>query len=172
MVKHLPLYCLLLTFLFSCEKTTVAPEEEAFTANYVLNKVEKEAPQLFTANGMVPGYSHALFQTPPFTDDTLTSIRSITFYKKTLSEVTRKDQMEEKSYYSVKSLDNKMEFSPRYYGLYYTFNPKDPSIFLPTTDPELVKSGLTMKADVETDGMVLTKYVLAYKNKDRYVGKV
>jgi hypothetical protein len=172
MVKHIPLYCLALIFLFGCDKAQVTPEDEAYAANYVLNKVEKEAPQVHTSQGMVSEHQPSLLRLPPFTDDTLTNIRSITFYKKTLSEITRTGQVEEKSYYSVKSLDTEMEFSPKFYGIYYTFDPNDPSVFSATTDPNLVKSGLTMKADVQKNGIVLTKYVVALKNKTRYVGKV
>jgi hypothetical protein len=172
MAKLLPWYCLALLFLFSCEKTSYAPEDEAYLAYYTLNRVEKGIPQIFTTAGEVSSYAHPLLQAPPFTDDTLTTIRAITFYKKTLSEVTRQGQGEEKSYYSVKTLDNQIEFMPRYYGIYYTFNPEAPAVFSPVTDPAQVQSGLTMKADVQPDELVLTKYVLAYKNKNRYVGKI
>lgn len=173
MAKHLLWYCLALAFFsFSCEKSSVSPEQEAYTAAYVLDKVEKEIPQIHTADGGFTGYAHPLFQTPPFTDDTLTTIRGITFYKKTLSEIVRQEQFEEKSYYSVNQLDKKMEFSPKFYGIYYTFNPEVPSIFTPATDQALTKAGLTMKADLKEDGLVLTKYVLAFKSKGRLVGKV
>lgn len=173
MAKHLPWYCLALAFFsFSCEKSLVSPEEQAYTAAYVLNKVEKETPQIHTREGGFTGYTHPLFQTPPFTDDTLTTIRGITFHKKTLSEIVRQERTEEKSYYSVNQLDKQMEFSPKFYGIYYTFNPSAPSAFTPATDQALTKAGLTMKADLTGDGLVLTKYVLAYKSKGRLVGKV
>ncbi|MGV3504362.1 MAG: hypothetical protein ACO1O1_11685 [Adhaeribacter sp.] len=173
MAKHLPWYCLALAFFsFSCEKSQVSPEEEAYAATYVLDKVEKETPQIHTLDGGFTGYAHPLFQAPPFTDDTLTTIRGITFHKKTLSEIVRRDQAAEKSYYSVNQLDKQMEFSPKFYGIYYTFNPAAPAVFTPATDQALTKAGLTMKADLEPDGLVLTKYVLAFKSKGRLIGKV
>lgn len=173
MAKHLPWYCLALAFFsFSCEKSQVSPEEETYTATYLIDKVEKEIPQIHTREGEFSGYTHPLFLAPPFSDDTLTTIRGITFHRKNLSEVVRKGQAANKSYYSVNQLDKQMEFSPKVYEIYYTFTPTLPAVFTPATDLALTKAGLTMKAGLEADGLVLTKYVLAFKSKGRLVGKV
>lgn len=172
MVKHLPLYGLALAMLFSCKKTDQAPANVAFSGTYVLDRVEKELPQFHTKAGTYSGYSHALTRVAPFTQDTLTAIRAITFFQQRQSEITTQGTKEEKSYYSVKSLDKSMEFIPANYGIYYTFNPKAPGIFTPASDQELVQSGLNMKADLYGDGIVLTKYVLAFKDDIRYKEKV